>query len=93
MLALAGLLGAVAYFILFCGWYDIKDELVLVIGSAVKNLPAMQEPQGLRVQSLGEEDPLEERMATHSGILAWRIPWTEQPGRVQSMGLCRVGHD
>ena len=39
------------------------------------------------------EDPLEEGMATHSGILAWRIPWTEQPGRVQSMGLCRVGHD
>jgi len=84
MLALAGLLGAVAYFILFCGWYDIKDKLVLVIASAVKNLPAMQEPQELGVQSLGEEDPVEVGMATHSGILAWRIPRTGQPGRLQS---------
>ena len=77
---------AIAYFILFCGWYDIKDESVLVIGSAVKNLPAMQEPQELRVRSLGEEDPLEEGMATHSSILAWRIPWTEEPRRLQSIG-------
>ena len=45
------------------------------------------------VQSLGWEDPLEEGMATHSSILAWRIPWTEEPGRLQSMGLQRVGHD
>ena len=49
-------------------------------GSAVKNLPAMQEPQETRVQSLGEEDPLEEGMATDSSIPAWRIPWTEEPG-------------
>ena len=45
------------------------------------------------VQSLGGEDPLEEGMATRSSILAWRIPWTEEPGRPQSMGLQRVGHD
>ena len=54
----------------------------------VKNLPAMQETS---VRSLGQEDPLEKEMATHSNILAWRIPWTEEPGRVQSMGLQRVG--
>ena len=46
-----------------------------------------------RVQSLGREDPLEQEMATHSRILAWRIPWTEEPGRLQSMGLQRVGHN
>ena len=45
------------------------------------------------VQSLGQEDPLEEGMATHSDILAWRIPWTEEPGRLPSIGLQRVGHD
>ena len=56
----------------------------------VKNLPAMQETQ---VQSLGQEDPLEKEMATHSSILAWRIPWTEAPGRLQSMGLQRDRHD
>ena len=54
----------------------------------VKNLPAMQETW---VQSLGQEDPLEKGMATHSSILAWRIPWTEEPGRLQSVGLQRVG--
>ena len=59
-------------------------------GSAVKNLPAIQETQ---VQSLGWEDPLEKEMATHSSILAWRIPWTEGPGGLQSMGLQRVGHN
>ena len=45
------------------------------------------------VQSLGQEDPLEKEMATHSSILAWRIPWTEEPGGLQSMGLQRVGHN
>ena len=59
-------------------------------GSAVKNLPAKQE---MLVQSLGQEDPLEEGVATHSSILAWRIPWTEEPSRLQSMGSQRVGHD
>ena len=45
------------------------------------------------ILSLGQEDPLEKGMATHSKILAWRVPWTEEPGRLQSMGLQRVGHD
>ena len=56
----------------------------------VKNLPAEQETL---VQSLGQEAPLEEGMATHSSILARRIPWMEKPGRLQSMGSQRVGHD
>ena len=56
----------------------------------VKNLPAMQ---GSRVSFLGQEDPLEKKLATHSSIVAWRIPWTEEPDRLQSMGLLRVGHD
>ena len=62
-------------------------------GSAVKHLPAMQETQETWVQSLGQEDPLEEEMATHSSILTWRIPWTEEPGRLQSMGSHRIRHD
>ena len=53
----------------------------------------MQEKQEMPVQSLAGEDPLEEEMATHSSILAWKIPWTEEPGRLQSMGSQRVGHD
>ena len=56
----------------------------------VKNPPAMQETQ---VRSLGWEDPREERMATHSSILDWRIPWTEAPGGLQSTGSQRAGHD
>ena len=56
----------------------------------VKNLPAMQE---MWVQSLGQEDPLEEEMATHSSILSWKIPWTEEPGRLQSKQSQRAGHD
>ena len=55
-----------------------------LVAQIVKNLPAMQETQ---VQSLGQEDPLEKEMATHSSILAWRIPWTEKPEGLQSMGL------
>ena len=54
-----------------------------LIAQLVKNLPAMQE---IRVQSLGQEDPLEQEMATHSSILAWRIPWTEEPGGLQFVG-------
>ena len=53
----------------------------------------MQEMQETQVRSLGWEDPLEEGKATHSSILAWRVPWTEEPGRLQSVGLHRVGHD
>ena len=59
----------------------------------VRNLPAMQELQETWVRSLGQEDPLEEGITTHSSILAWRIPWTEELGGLQSMGLPRVGHD
>ena len=62
-------------------------------GSAVKNPPAVQETQKMRVRSLGQEEPLEKEMATHFSILAWRIPWTEEPGRLQSMGSQRVGHN
>ena len=62
-------------------------------GSVVKNLPVMQEMQKTWVQSLGWEDPLEEEIATHSSTLAWKIPWTEEPGRLQSVKLQRVGHD
>ena len=56
----------------------------------LKRPPGMREA---RVRSLGREDPLEKEMATHSSILAWRIPWTEEPGRLQSRGLQRVGHN
>ena len=65
------------------GWASLVAQIV-------KNLPPKQETP---VQSLGQEDPLEKGMANHSSILAWRIPWTEEPGRLQSMGLQRVGHD
>ena len=58
----------------------------------VKNLPVIQETQEMWVRSLGWEDPLEKEMATHSSILAWRILWTEEPDRLQSMGSQRVGH-
>jgi len=57
------------------------------VGQMVKSLPAMQE---IWVSSLGWDDPLEKEIATHSSILAWRIPWTEEPGGLQSMGLQRV---
>ena len=61
-----------------------------LVAQRIKHLPAMQET---RVQSLGWEDPLEKEMATHSSILAWRIPWTEEPGGLQSTGSQRVGQD
>ena len=60
------------------------------MAQTVKRLSAMQET---RVRSLGWEDPLEKEMAAHSSILAWRIPWTEEPGGLQSIGLHKVGHD
>ena len=56
----------------------------------VKSLPAMWE---IQVQSLGRDDPLEKGMATHSNTLSWRIPWTEEPGGLKSLGLQRVGHN
>ena len=61
-----------------------------MVAQTVKNLPAVQETG---VRSLGQEDPLEKGMETHSIILAWRIPGTGEPGGLQSMGLHRVGHD
>ena len=61
-----------------------------LVAQMVRNLPALQETQ---VRSLGREDALEKEMAAHSSILAWRIPWTEEPGGLQSMGSLRVGHD
>ena len=66
---------------------DLWASLVVQM---VKHLPAMQET---RVRSLSWEDPLEKEMATHCSILAWKIPWTEEPGRLQSMGSPRVTHD
>ena len=70
------------------------EESLIILASLgaqlVKNLPAMQETS---VRLLGWEDPLEKGMATHFSILAWRIPWTEDPGRLQSMGFQRVGHN
>ena len=67
----------------------ISSQVVLV----VKDLPASAETQEMGVRSLGREDPLEKEMATHSSILAWRIPWTVEPDRLQSKGSQRVGHD
>ena len=61
-----------------------------LVAQTVKRLPAMRETQ---VRSLGWKDPLEKEMATHSSTLAWKIPWTEEPGRLQSVGLQRVGHE
>ena len=61
-----------------------------LVGQMVKNPPAMQETQ---VQSLGQEDPLDKGTAIRSSILAWRIPWTEEPGRLHAMGSQRVKHD
>ena len=61
-----------------------------LVAQTVKHLPTMQETQ---VQSLGQEDILEKEMATRFSILAWKIPWTEQPGRLQSMGSQRAGYD
>ena len=71
------------YTILSSSWASLVPQMI-------KNLPAVQDTW---LQSLGQEDPLEDRMATRSGILAWRIPQTEEPGRLQSMQSQRVGHD
>ena len=67
--------------------YSLRTSLV---SQAVKRLSTMQETW---VRSLGQEDPLEKEMAIHSSTIAWKIPWTEELGRLQSMGLQRVGHD
>ena len=71
-------------------FYDFWEIHSYHIAQSVKNLPAMQETQ---VRFLGQEDPLEKEMATHSSILAWRNPGTEEPGKFQVHGVIRVGHD
>ena len=68
----------------------LADPVASLVSQRVKHLPAMQETQ---VRFLGREDPLEKEIATHSSILAWKIPWMEKPGRLQSTGLQRVRHD
>ena len=68
----------------------VSFEGVSLVAQMVKCLPAMRETQ---VRFLGREDPLEKEMAIHSSTLAWKIPWTEEPDRLQSMGLQKVGHD
>ena len=70
--------------------YPLQYSWAFLVAQMVKNLPAMLETW---VQSLGWEDALEEGMETHSSILAWRIPWTEEPGGLQTMGSQRVRHD
>ena len=67
-----------------------SQKVASLIDQSVKNLPTMQET---RILSLGRQDPLEKEMATHSSILAWKSPWTEEPGGLQCMGSHRVGHD
>ena len=62
---------------------------VSLVTQTIKNLPAMRDTH---VRSMGQEDPLEKGMATHSSIIAWRIPWTEEPGGLQSMGLQSIVH-
>ena len=71
-------------------WTQVNNMGASLVAQRLKHLPAMQETW---VQSLGQEDPLEKEMATHSSILTWRIPWTEEPDRLQSTGLQRVGHN
>ena len=70
--------------------YPLQYSWASLVAQMVKNLPATRETW---VQSVGWEDPLEESIATHSSILAWRIPWTEEPSGLQSMGSQRVGHN
>ena len=75
----------------FFSWHrKLVCTLASLVAQTVKRLPPMCETQ---VRSLGGEDPLEEEMATRSSTLAWKIPWTEEPGKLQSMGSQRVGHD
>ena len=69
---------------------DVNLKLTNVVAQTVRCLPAMRETW---IRVLGQEDPLEKEMAIHSSALAWKIPWTEEPGRLQSMGSQRVGHD
>ena len=76
-----------------CDFILLIKYLSFPAGSVLKNHLSKQEPQEMQIRSLGQEDPLEEKMATHSSILAWEIAWTEEPGGLQSMGWQRVGCD
>ena len=89
---------------MFCFHYRLNGLVILILsifslylgfpgGSVAKELSAVSEMQEMQVWSLGQEDPLEEEMTTHCSILAWKIPWTEEPGGLQSMGSQRVGYD
>ena len=69
---------------------SLKELWTSLVAQTVKSLSTMLET---RVRSLGQEDPLEKEMAIYSSTIAWKIPWTEEPGRLQSMGLQRIGHD
>ena len=84
-------LGSTSNIMLIFKWvWLLKRGLASLVAQRVKHLPAVQETW---VRSLGWEDPLEKKMATHSSILAWRIPWTEEPGGLESTGSQRVGDD
>ena len=75
-------------------WEAIEHHVwASLMAQWVENPPAMQETEETQVRSLGQEDSLEKEMATHSSVLAWKIPWTEEPDRLQSTGSKRVGHD
>ena len=85
--------GACLSSLLHIAVYTCQSQGASQVELAVKNSPAMQETQETRLRFLGPEDPLEEGVATHSSILAWKILWTEEPGRLQAMNLQRVRHD
>ena len=89
-----GCLGRIFFLVLFHYIITLYNFPIFAFpgGSAVKNPPVLQETQEMWVQSLGQEEPMEKGMATDSSILAEKIPWTEEPGRLQSMGLQRVRH-
>ena len=90
LVALSADFNGISLFCLQCSPSHDSPYTFSLIAQLVKNLLAMQETL---VRFLGQEDPLEKEMSTHSSILAWRTPWTKEPGRLQSVGLQRVGHD
>ena len=77
----------------FIWYFSVSDRIASLMAQQLKHMPAMQEMQEVWVRFLGQEDPPQEAMAAHSSILAWRIPWTEETGRLQSKGPQRVRHD
>ena len=79
-----------SFYVQFYSIYDQSYHLTSLLAQLIKNLPAVQETQ---VRFLGQKDPLEKEMAAHSSILAWKIPWTGEPGGLQSTGSQSIGHD